>query len=172
MIDGLKLTFSGGELRTLLKERIADHEQRAARWIHEKARTPEDETEDTPLLPDHICTNEAERHTWRAEALQFMHDHVETAETYRLSASDLEFGELLPPKPGELEQEEYEERTGVRFMLERVTKAVDRLASAAEGHWWNNHMPQTPGIIEETDEFRTTRVDTGDGPEVIMVERK
>ncbi len=170
MIDGLKLTFSGGELRTLLKERIAGHEQRAARWIQEKARTSE--PEDTPLLPDHICAHEAERHAWRAEALQFIHDHVETAETYRLSASDLELGELLPPKPGELEQEEYEERTGVSFMLERVTKAVDRLASAAEAHWWNNHMRQTPGIIEETDEFRTTRVDTGGGPEVIMVERK
>jgi hypothetical protein len=26
----------------------------------------------------------------------------------------------------------------------------------------------TPGIIEETGEFRTTRVDTGDGPEVIV----
>ena len=172
MTDGLKLTFSGGELRTLLEERIADHQRRADRWTHEKLRTPEDETEDAPLLPDHICANEAERHAWRAEVLQFIRDHVETAETYRLSASDLEFGELLPLKPGWLEQDEYEERTGVRFLLERVTKAVDGLAAAAHRQLWSKEARQTPGIIEETDEFRTTRVDTGDGPEVIMIERK
>jgi hypothetical protein len=106
MTDGLKLTFSGVELRRLLEERIADHQRCADRWTHEKSRTPEDETEDAPLLPDHICTNEAERHAWRAEVLQFIRDHVETDETYRLSASDLEFGELLPAKPGWLEQDE------------------------------------------------------------------
>ena len=172
MTDGLKLTFSGGELRTLLGARIADHRQRADRWTHEKLRTPEDDTEDAPLLPDHICTNEAERHAWRAEVLQFIRDHVEAAETYRLSAADLEFGELLPSKPGWLEQDEYEERTGVRFMLERATKAVNRLAAAAHRQWWSDEARQTPGIIEETDESRTTRVDTGDGPEVIMIERK
>jgi hypothetical protein len=71
-----------------------------------------------------------------------------------------------------LEQDEYEERTGVRFILERATKAVDGLAAAADRQLWSNEARQTPGIIEETDEFRTTRVDTGDGPEVIMIERK
>jgi hypothetical protein len=107
MIDGLKLTFSGGELRKLFDERIDDNQQRAERWTHEKSRTSEDETEDAPLLPEHMCANEAERHTWRAEVLEFIRDHVEPAETYRLTAADLEFGELLPSKPGWLEQEEY-----------------------------------------------------------------
>ena len=111
MTDGLKLTFSGVELRKLLEERIAGHQQHADRWRREKSRTPEDETEDAPLLPDTICTNEAERHSWRAEVLEFIRDHVEAAETYRLSASDLEFGELLPSKPGWLEQDENDERT-------------------------------------------------------------
>jgi hypothetical protein len=32
------------------------------------------------------------------------------------------FGELLPEKPGWLEEEEYEERTGVGFHLERLTR--------------------------------------------------
>jgi hypothetical protein len=36
--------------------------------------------------------------------------HIEFNETYRLGEADLGFGELLPPKPGWLEQEEYEER--------------------------------------------------------------
>ena len=176
MTDGLKLTFSGGELRTLLDERIDYHHRRADRWTQEKSRTAEDETEDAPLLPEHICTNEAERHAWRAEVLQFIRDHVEPTETYRLSAADLEFGELLPSKPGWLEQADYEERTHVGFTLERATKAVDRLATAAQHVWWNRDAEEAatvaPGIIEETDEFRTTRVDTGGGPEVIMVERK
>lgn len=171
MIDGLKLTLSGAELRKLLDERIADHQHGADSWAHEKMRATEDETEDTPL-PDHVCVNEAERHAWRVEVLRFLRDHVEAGETYRLSASHLEFGELLPPKPEWLEQDEYEERTRVGFMLERVTKAVDRLAIAAHPHWWSSVAPQTPGIIEETDVFRTTRVDTGDGPEAIMIERK
>jgi hypothetical protein len=41
-----------------------------------------------------------------------------------LGAADLRFGELLPEKPGWLEQEEYEERTSVGFHLERLSKKV------------------------------------------------
>lgn len=176
MTDGLKLTFSGGELRKLLDGRIDYHQQCTERWTHEKSRTPEDETEDAPLLPEHICTNEAERHAWRCEVLQFIRDHIDPADLYRLSAPDLEFGELLPAKPGWLEQDEYEERTRVGFTLERATKAVDRLATAAQHVLWNTDAGEAatgaPGVVAETDEFKTTRVDTGDGPEVIMVERK
>jgi hypothetical protein len=69
MIDGLKLTFSGEELRTLLEVRIGHHRVCAHRWAHERTRTAEDETEDAPLLPEHICANEAERHDWRAARL-------------------------------------------------------------------------------------------------------
>lgn len=172
MTDGLKLTFSGDELRTLLEERIADHQRCADRWTYEQSRTPTDATEEAPLLPEHICANEAERHLWRVGVLQFIRDHVETGETYRLSASDLEFGELLPSKPGWLEQADYEDRTRGGFTLERITKAVDGLAAAAHRHLCGDDARQRPGVIEETDEFRTTRVDTGDGPEVIMIERK
>jgi hypothetical protein len=43
----------------------------------------------------------------------------------RLGEADLAFGELLPPKPGWLEQEEYEERTNVGFQLERLAKRFD-----------------------------------------------
>ncbi len=144
MINGLKLTFSGAELRKLLKERIADHRRHAHRWTLEESRTPEEETEDAPLLPDHICANAAERHVWRAEVLQFIRDHVEAAGTYRLSPSDLELGELLPSKPGWLEQDEYEERTGVAFMLERLTKAVDGLAAAGHRALWSDETEPEP----------------------------
>jgi hypothetical protein len=46
MIDGLKLTVSGEELRTLLEQRMDDHLRRADRWKREQARAPEEQTED------------------------------------------------------------------------------------------------------------------------------
>jgi hypothetical protein len=124
MIDGLKLTVTGEELRTLLEQRIEDHLRRAERWKHEQARTPEQQTEDEPLLPDHICENEAERHEWRADVLGFIREHIDSSQVYRLGDADLAFGELLPEKPGWLEEEEYEERTSVGFHLERLAKNV------------------------------------------------
>ena len=136
MIDGLKLTFAGEELRKLLEERIADHDRCAERWRGEQSRTKEDEAEDAPLLPEHICEHEEERHLWRAAILGFIRDHLEARETYRVSAADLEFGELLPPKPEWIEQDEYEERNAVRFHLEQLTTrtgelAADRFCAAA-----------------------------------------
>jgi len=55
MTDGLKLTFSGGELRKLLEQRIADHQRGADHWTHNRSRATEDNSADAPLLPDHIA---------------------------------------------------------------------------------------------------------------------
>jgi hypothetical protein len=96
MIDGLKLTITGEELRSLLERRIDDHLRTADGWKREQERTPEQATDDEPLLPDHMCANEAERHEWRAEVLEFLRDHIDAKETYRLGEDDLAFGELLP----------------------------------------------------------------------------
>ena len=176
MIEGLTLTFSGEELRRLLDARIEHHGACAERWAREKTRTSGDQTEDAPLLPEHMCDNEAERHVWRIDVLQFIRDHLEPAETYRIGAADLECGELLPARPEWLAQDDYEERTRIAFALERMVKSVDRLATAREYPWQDEALTapidRAPGIIEETDEFRTTRLDTGDGPEAIMIERK
>jgi len=124
MINGLQLTIPGEEVRRLLEERMDDHRQRADWWRREQARTPEEQTEDEPLMPEHICENEAERYEWRAAVLEFIRDRIESAEIYRLGEADLQFGELLPEKPGWLEQVEYEERTSVGFHLERLSKKV------------------------------------------------
>ena len=117
MIDGLKLTITGEELRSLLDRRIDSHRRSADHWKREQERTPDQQPEDEPLLPDHICANEAERYEWRAEVIEFIRDHIDVSETYRLGEED-SFGELLPDKPGWLEQDEYEERTsqGLRAM--------------------------------------------------------
>jgi hypothetical protein len=129
MIDGLKLTITGAKLRALLDRRIDSHQRSAERWKREQERTPDQETDDEPL-PNHICANEAERHEWRAEVLEFLSDHIDASETYRLGEGDLTFGELLPDKPEWLEQQEYEERTAVGFQLERLTKTAEELTSA------------------------------------------
>lgn len=123
-IDGLKLTFQGEELRTLLETRQQVHQAKAERWRHELTRGPEDQTEDRPLLPDPICENEALEEEWRSEVLGFIGDHIDTEEVYLLGKGDLEFGDLLPEKPGWMKQAEYEERTALAFGLERIAKKL------------------------------------------------
>lgn len=98
-VDGLKLTFSGEELRERLAERIAIRQRRAARWTYESTRTVEDQTEERPLLPEHMCKNEAAEEKWCEDVLAFVRDHLDPAAVYRLGQDDLDFGELLPDKP-------------------------------------------------------------------------
>jgi hypothetical protein len=124
MIEGLRITITGEELRHLLAEREEQHRLSAERWKAEMLRTPQDQTEEAPLLPEHMCENEAGREEWRADVLEFLREHLEPLEVYRLGQADLEFGELLPSKPGMLEQQEYEERTNVGFQLGRLAKRV------------------------------------------------
>ena len=125
-IDGLKLTFSGVELHELLDERIESHKASAAWWRREAARRPEEQTEDEPLLPEEMCMNEAERHEWRVEVLSFIRSHTDQDDAYRIGASDLEFAELLPPRPSSVEQIEFEERNRAGFSLERIAKQMGR----------------------------------------------
>ena len=164
MIDGLRLTFSGEELHKVLEERIAYHDTCAERWWREKLRTKEDETEDAPLLPNHMCEHEEEEHTWRSDVLAFIRDHIEGHETYRVGATDVEFGELLPPKPGSVEQAEYEERNRGAFNLEQLTRRVGELASCGL------HAAMT-SAYEPPDGYKVSRVETEDGPEIIRIER-
>lgn len=129
-IDGLKLKFTGSELRELLERRMHYHERCAGRWKHEQTRTPDDQTEDAPLLPDHMCANEEERHDWRRDVLSFIRDHIDASKTYHLRDADLAFGELLPQKPGWMEQDEYEREISIGFNLERLTKEIGRAVPA------------------------------------------
>ena len=117
MIDGLKVTMTGEELRALIEQRATDHQLGAARWLEEAARTAADETAEAPLLPEHICENEAASHEWRAERLIFLRDHLDPSEVYRLGEADLEFAELLQEEP-ELRGPDYSDD------LERHTRRV------------------------------------------------
>ena len=124
MIDGLKVTLTGEELRKLLEVRAAERRSAAAHWDRERERGPETQTGEDPLLPEHMCENEADRQEWHATVLTFLRDHIDPSEVYRLDISELETADLLPAKPGWLEQDEYEESTRIGFSLERIAKRV------------------------------------------------
>ncbi len=115
MIQGLQMTLTGEELRRLLDTRAGEYRAAAAHWEREGNRTPDQATEQAPLLPEHICKNEAERQEWRADVLTFVREHLDPSEIYQLSMFDLETVDLLPPKPGWIEQEESEALMDVGF---------------------------------------------------------
>jgi hypothetical protein len=107
VVDGLKLTMTGVELRALLVDaakarvRLADH------WKREAARAPDERKPGSKSrLPGRICEKEAERQEWRAEMLNFLRNHVDASATYWLGREDLEFGDLLPEEPDWLEEDE------------------------------------------------------------------
>lgn len=99
MIDGLKVMVTGDELQTLLAQRMEQHQRCAERWRHQRDRRPEEQTDEQPGLPEHMCAYEAERHEWRADILGFIRDHIDASEVYRLGEADLAFGELLAEGP-------------------------------------------------------------------------
>ena len=153
MIDGLKLTMTGEEIRALLEKRIEVHQRRAEHWDHEANRDVESQDEDHPLLPTHMCENESEEEEWRIEVLSFIRDHIVTSETYRLGERDLAFGELLPEKPGWMQQDEYEREHAVGFGLERVAREMRHLDFGA---YADHHLPEMPGDPAASDVVTTS----------------
>lgn len=126
MIEGLRLTMTGEELRKRLQERVKEHERRAAWYKAEAKREPNPNDDDDFGLPEHMCEHEEQRHGWRAEVLAYIREHVEGGEVYRLTANDLEFGEILPQPSGLVSQVQYEEKHRVGFSLERIAKEIGR----------------------------------------------
>jgi hypothetical protein len=126
MIDGLKLTMTGEELRKRLDERVKDHERRVKWYKAEAKRGPNPKDEFDFVLPEHMCEYEQEFHGWRAKVLAYIREHLEGGEVYRLGSADLEFGEILPEQPGLVAQQEIEPEERVAFSLERIAKEVGR----------------------------------------------
>ena len=126
MIEGLKLTMTGDEVRKRLAERIKHHQELVAHYMKEAAREPDPKDDYDFVLPEHMCEYEQELHGWHAAALTYIREHIEGGEIYRLGPEDLAFGELLPPKPGLVQQEEYEREERIGFSLERIAKEIGR----------------------------------------------
>lgn len=124
MIEGLKLTMTGEELRNRLDGRVKHHEALVEHYKREAKRKPDPKDEYDFVLPEHMCEYEQELHQWRAETLAYIREHVEGSEVYRLGPADLEFGEILPEKPGIVEQDEFERDNRVGFSMERIAKEI------------------------------------------------
>jgi hypothetical protein len=93
VIDGLKVTMSGEELKGKLDERIQSHARQAAHWARQLKASGSDE--DVPMRA-HIVENEIERAHDQVETLTFIRDHIIGEEIYRLGEYDLRFADLLP----------------------------------------------------------------------------
>lgn len=94
MIDGLKLTMTGVQLRTNLEERIRWHQSEIRRMSKQRQTDHGSESEcpySASVLEDEI--GRAER---QIEVLTFIRDYIVADEVYRLGEFDLRFADLLP----------------------------------------------------------------------------
>ncbi len=103
MIEGLRLTMTGEEIRNILNDRIDHHTQRAAQWRKDAQRPNEERSEAAQWMPEGVCDGEADAAEWRAQRLAFIREHIDPSEVYRLGPGDVKFGELLPPQPVSME---------------------------------------------------------------------
>jgi hypothetical protein len=94
VIDGLKLTMTGGQLRSNLERRIRWHQGGMDRLLTQ-LRTPNRSIEQCPY-PDRVLEAEISRAERRIEALTFIRDYVIADEVYLLGEFDLRFADLLP----------------------------------------------------------------------------
>ena len=106
MIEGLKVELTADELTRLLADRIEHHRDVAgdcdARRIRLQGTTASDpdDTEQQlaaawPHYLEHL-ERRAERHRERADALQFLRDHLVAHEVYRLGEEDLRMLQVWP----------------------------------------------------------------------------
>ena len=95
MIEGLKLTMTGADLRRHLSARIEWHRERVLDYEREMDRGSLGDPGEV-RLPAHVVEHMRDEHESRAGVLAFIREHVLESETYRLGEGDLVFGELIP----------------------------------------------------------------------------
>lgn len=93
VIDGLKLTMTGNELKVKLEERIQWHHRNATR--NARLLNEPDPNDETPL-PEGVLENEIDQSQDQIEVLTLIRDHILAEEVYRLGEHDLRFADLLP----------------------------------------------------------------------------
>ena len=127
MVTGIRVAFTGEEIREALHGRIEAARQRAERWKYEAGRPLENQTIEEPVLPTHICINEERRALWRADVLAVIHERINRSEVYLLSKRELDFLGLLPPKPPLLGPYDLEDESREGFTIERIDTGTERL---------------------------------------------
>jgi hypothetical protein len=93
VIEGLKLTMTGVQLRTNIEGRIRWH-QSEIRRMSRQAKSNQNDGE--LMYPAHILENEIGCAERRIEVLTFIRDYIVADEVYRLGEFDLRFADLLP----------------------------------------------------------------------------
>jgi hypothetical protein len=94
VIDGLKLTMTGVQLRSNLEARIGWH-QSELRRMSKLLKTAHRDREECPY-PDNVLEGEISRAERQIEVLSFIRDYIVADEIYRLGEFDLRFADLLP----------------------------------------------------------------------------
>lgn len=97
MIDGLKLTMTGAQLRSNLEERIRWHQTEMDRMA-EQLKTHRSLVEGP--YADRLLEDEISRAQRRIDVLTFIRDYIVADEVYRLGEFDLRFADLLPDDDG------------------------------------------------------------------------
>lgn len=93
VIEGLKLTMTGLELRTKLDERIQWHTRNAARCAQQ---LKEPDPSEAGSFPQGVMEGEIEKAHEQVEILTLIRDYIIADEVYRLGEFDLRFADLLP----------------------------------------------------------------------------
>lgn len=93
MIEGLKLTMTGVELRAKLDERIQSHARNAT---HYAKLLKEPDPKDEEPFPESVMEGEIEKAHDQIETLTLIRDYIIADEVYRLGEFDLRFADLLP----------------------------------------------------------------------------
>lgn len=97
MIEGLKLTMTGVQLRTNIEGRIRWHQSEIRRMSKQLKRS----AGDTEMpYPAHVLESEIGCAERRIEVLAFIRDYIVGDEVYRLGEFDLRFADLLPEEDG------------------------------------------------------------------------
>jgi hypothetical protein len=94
VIDGLKLTMTGMQLRANLETRIRSH-QSEIRRMSKQLKNPNRSIEECPY-PDSVLEGEIRRAERQIDVLTFICDYIVADEVYRLGEFDLRFADLLP----------------------------------------------------------------------------
>lgn len=91
MIQGLKITVLGPELRDLIDKRIA-YSQERSEFYADKVKLLEGVEMNAGSSVDafHDLTNKRDQHSREAEELAFIADHLDLGETYLLDRSDMQ----------------------------------------------------------------------------------
>ena len=94
MIEGLKLTMTGVQLRANIDERIRWHQKEIARFATlQKTQAARASDHAMSRAGLERAVSEAER---RIDLLMFIRDYLVANEVYRLGEFDLRFADLLP----------------------------------------------------------------------------